>query len=85
MTYHDMVIMIAPEKAFGATALAPVSGGFESPLALYVYCDDVDELFARATEAGARVSYPPQNMPWGERVCKIFDLDGHAWSFATVL
>jgi uncharacterized glyoxalase superfamily protein PhnB len=50
---------------------------------LYVYCDDVDKFFARATAAGAKVVAPPTDMFWGDRMCRISDPDGYEWSFAT--
>ena len=40
MTWHDAVIMVAPGVLSERTT---------SPIALYVYCDDVNALFARAT------------------------------------
>lgn len=30
-----------------AAKIAPITSGIESPVALYVYCDDVDKLFAQ--------------------------------------
>ena len=81
--WHDAVIMIGPEGGGGGTSKAPVTTGVESPVGLYLYCDDVDALVALATSAGAKVSLPPQDMYWGDRMCKLLDPDGHAWSFAT--
>ena len=54
-----------------------------SPVGLYVYCDDVDALFARATAAGAQAKVPPQDTFWGDRMCQLVDPDGHTWNFAT--
>ena len=34
-----------------------------SPVGLYVYCDDVDALYARATAAKAKADGPPQTTP----------------------
>jgi uncharacterized glyoxalase superfamily protein PhnB len=53
------------------------------PVIQYVYCRDVDELAAQARAAGATVLAEPQDMPWGDRMCRIEDLDGYLWSFAT--
>ncbi len=52
-------------------------------LVLYVYAEDVDALYKRALEAGARDGFEPDDMFWGDRVCLLYDLDGHAWNFAT--
>src|SRR5215472_7798142 len=52
--HHDAVIMFGPENNTGACdARAPVTTGVSTPVGLYLYCPDVDELFARATAAGA--------------------------------
>ena len=87
LTYHDGMIMLGaedrseelPRESLGRT---PSSLG-GSGLVLYAYVEDVDALHARAAEAGARVGFPPEEMWWGDRVCLLFDPDGHAWNFAT--
>jgi uncharacterized glyoxalase superfamily protein PhnB len=83
LTYRDAVVMIAPEDPSApAPARAPASLGVVSPMALYVYCDDVDALFVRATAAGAGTAMPPADMPWGDRMCSLTDPDGYTWNFA---
>lgn len=77
MTWKDAVVM------FGAFESAPPSSGYSCPISLYVYCDDVDALFNRASAAGAAVVHPPKEMFYGDRVCQIKDPDGYTWSFAT--
>jgi uncharacterized glyoxalase superfamily protein PhnB len=83
MTYRDAKIMFGPEGAYGDPTKAPITGGFISPVGLYIYCDDVDALYTRATQAGANGSMAPQDMFYGDRVCRMTDPDGHVWSFAT--
>jgi uncharacterized glyoxalase superfamily protein PhnB len=86
MTYKDVWIMFAPEGAYGdTTSRAPVTLGIHSPMTLYVYCEDVDALCARAEKAGAKVFKPPEDMFWGDRTCALIDPDGHLWSFGTWL
>jgi len=46
-------------------------------VALWFYVDDVDETFATWTAAGGSVVEPPADMPWGERVSQVRDLDGN--------
>jgi uncharacterized glyoxalase superfamily protein PhnB len=82
LTYRDALIMLGPENDKGPCR-APVSLGVSSPVNLYVYCDDVDALFKRATAAGATATFPPQDMFWGDRICTLTDPDGHSWTFAT--
>ena len=43
---------------------------------------DVDALFARAVEAGARVLAAPETKFYGDRSCLLADPEGHVWSFA---
>jgi len=83
MSWQEALIMFGPEGAYGSPTRAPVSLGVHSPVGLYVYCDDVDTLWLKATTAGAQSEIPPTNMFWGDRMCKLIDPDGHVWSFAT--
>jgi uncharacterized glyoxalase superfamily protein PhnB len=84
MTYKEGNIMLGPEANMGSCpARAPATTGVTSPVGLYVYCDDVDALYKRATAAGAKGDMPPQDMFWGDRLCKLTDPDGHVWNFAT--
>lgn len=79
------LVMIGAEGRYGGTAKAPASGGFESPVSLYFYVEDVETLCARAVAAGALVVVPPQETHWGDRMCLLVDPDGHKWNFATRL
>jgi len=86
MNYQgQMLIMLGKEGSFGDQALAPIHEGRVSPVALYVYCKDVDALHDRAGSRGIEVLAQPQNMFWGDRVAKFKDTNGHLWSFATRL
>ena len=86
--WHDGRVMLAPEDPVSPApatgpAKAPAVTGTTSPVTLYLYCDDVDALFARATAAGATVIQPPEDRPWGDRMASLADPDGHIWNFAT--
>jgi len=83
MSFHGATIMFGPEGAFGGTNKSPKSSGVESPVSLYVYCDDVDAIYKQATNAGAESIMPPEDMFWGDRMTKLIDINGHSWSFAT--
>jgi uncharacterized glyoxalase superfamily protein PhnB len=52
---------------------------------LHVLVDDVDKHFLRAKEAGATILSEPQDQPYGERVYRVADLEGHRWMFAQSL
>jgi PhnB protein len=61
---------------------APSPDG-SSPVALYVYVEDVDQVVDRAVRAGATVLAPPQTQFWGDRTAWIMDPSGHVWTVAT--
>jgi PhnB protein len=50
---------------------------------IFLYVDDVDAAFDRATEAGAEVTMPLEDMFWGDRFGTVTDPFGHVWSLAT--
>ncbi len=80
--WRDGVIMFGPEGPQNKCK-APSTLGMRSPVGIFVYCEDVDALYKRATAAGAKSEMPPQDMFWGDRMCTVVDPDGHIWSFAT--
>lgn len=80
MQYQKQIIlMFAPQGAFGSEAVTPVNGGFEMPLSLYVYFNDVDACYKRAIEAGAFIVMEPHDAFWGDRFAAIKDPDGYVW------
>jgi uncharacterized glyoxalase superfamily protein PhnB len=83
MTYHDqLIVMFAPEGAFGSTARTPKSAGTTAPQSFYLYVDDVDAVYARALVAGAKSLSEPQDQFWGDRFAQVEDLDGYRWALA---
>jgi PhnB protein len=84
MRWREGMIMFGPEQTRGeCPSKAPATTGVASPVGMYVYCDDVDALFARAVAAGAKAVTSPQDMFYGDRQCTLEDPDGHRWYFAT--
>jgi uncharacterized glyoxalase superfamily protein PhnB len=83
MTYHDqLIVMFAPEGAFGSTARTPKSAQTIAPQSFYLYVDNVDAVYARAIEAGAKSLSEPQDQFWGDRFAQVEDLDGYRWALA---
>jgi uncharacterized glyoxalase superfamily protein PhnB len=83
MTWHDSVFMLGAEGDHqGRSYRSPATTGNASPIALYVYVDDVDALFRRATAAGAKGAAPEDKF-YGDRVCELTDPNGYSWHFAT--
>ena len=76
----DSSVMLADEfPELGV--LSPLSVG-GTVGALVIHTGDVDALWQRAVEAGAKVSVPLQEMFWGDRHGEIFDPYGHRWALA---
>ena len=80
LRFGDSTVMIADEFP-ELDVLSPLSvGGTVGALAIHT--DDVEVLWRRALEAGAKVSVPLQEMFWGDRHGEIFDPFGHRWGLA---
>lgn len=53
------------------------------PAAIYLYMNDVDEVYKRALEAGATSMGEPTDQPYGERVAGVKDAFGNVWWIGT--
>lgn len=83
MSYRgQLIVMFAPEGAFGLTARTPRSADAIAPQSFYLYVDDVDATYRRALDAGAKSLSAPQDQFWGDRFAQIEDLDGYRWALA---
>ena len=77
----DSVIMLSDEMP-GSTCRSPQSLG-GTPISIFLYVKDVDQVFQKAVAAGAKVNMPVTDMFWGDRYGQVTDPFGHAWSMAT--
>jgi PhnB protein len=76
-------IMLADENpAMGAGHASATSIG-ASPVSLYLYIPDVDQVFERAVAAGAKVLKPVEDQFYGDRSGFLEDPFGHLWGVAT--
>ena len=75
----DSRLMLSDEFPGMANAPGPTPTTSSS---LIVYSDQVDALFERAVQAGAKVEMPLQDQFWGDPVRKIRDPFGHQWGLA---
>ena len=83
MTYRgQLIVMFAPEGAFGSTARTPRSANAVSPQCFYLYVDDVDAVYKNAIAAGATSRMEPSDQFWGDRFAQVEDLDGYRWGLA---
>ena len=53
-----------------------------TPVSIHIDVKDVEEFFARAVGAGAKVLQAIKDEPYG-RICKLEDPFGHTWFFST--
>jgi PhnB protein len=81
MLFGPAMVMIESEWP-QATNRAPSMDG-SSPVALYIYVENVDETVERAIARGARVLMPAEDQFWGDRTAWILDPSGHVWTVAT--
>lgn len=77
----NSIVMLADE-APEMNAHAPKSVG-GTPVTLHVYVEDVDRVFERAIEAGAKALEPVKDKFYGDRSGQFEDPFGHRWSVAT--
>jgi PhnB protein len=77
----DAVIMLADESPTVDARGPRTIGG--TPGFLHVYVDDVDGVYERAVEAGAKGLRPVEDKFYGDRGGEIEDPFGHRWSLAT--
>ena len=77
----DSVIMLADEFP-SMNALSPKSVG-GTPVLIHLYVEDVDAVFQRSVQAGAKVLQPVQDKFYGDRSGTVIDPFGHQWSIAT--
>jgi PhnB protein len=81
LTIGDSMIMLAdafPEMGI----LAPAQAG-GSPVTISVYVEDVDAVFDKAVQLGAKPLRPVENQFYGDRNGQLEDPFGHRWSVAS--
>jgi PhnB protein len=79
----DSLIMLADEHPeMGALGPRSVGG---TPVTLHVYVEDVDSVFERAIEAGAKEMQAVENQFYGDRRGRFEDPFGHHWHVATTV
>jgi PhnB protein len=81
LTIGDSIVMMADEFP-GMDHKSPRTVG-GSPVSLVLYVENVDEVFKRALDAGAKQMRPVENQFYGDRMGTLEDPFGHIWSIAT--
>jgi uncharacterized glyoxalase superfamily protein PhnB len=86
LKYGEVVVMMAPENAWGNTTYkAPATLGTPPGSNFYMYVKDVDAFYEHAVKNGAKSIIEPQDGFWGDRFCRLSDVDGYEWMFATMV
>jgi PhnB protein len=81
LEFGDSLIMLADEfPDMGHRGPKTVGG---TPVTINVYVDDVDDVFARALQKGAKELKPVENQFYGDRTGQLEDPFGHRWSVGT--
>jgi uncharacterized glyoxalase superfamily protein PhnB len=75
--------MISPEGAYGGLSKAPITSNLPAPAGFYLYCENVNDLYIQATKAGAISLNAPDDMFWGDRICRLLDINNYPWALAT--
>ena len=69
---HDAMMGGKGPRAFGG-----------SPASLWLFVEDCDAVFNRATGAGGKVEKPMEDQFWGDRAGAVTDPAGYTWWIAT--
>jgi PhnB protein len=77
----DSLIMLSDEHPEMDVRGPRSIGG--TPVTLSLYVEDVDRVFERALQAGARALRPVQDQFYGDRSGQFEDPFGHRWNVAT--
>lgn len=78
----DALIMLS-DPFDGEPQLKTPKAAGTTTVGLFVYTEDVDELYKQALDAGATSKQEPEDMFWGDRFARVTDPFGHAWQLAT--
>lgn len=77
----DTPVMLADACEEGPSRSPRTLGG--TSVGLHLYVEDVDTVFRRTVEAGARVIRPLQDQFYGDRTGTVEDPYGHVWFLAS--
>lgn len=77
----NSVVMLADEFPQMGHRSPKTLGG--TPVSILLYTENVDAVFKRALDAGAKQVRPVENQFYGDRMGTLEDPFGHLWSVAT--
>jgi PhnB protein len=77
----DSIVMLADENPQNGVMSPQTVGGYS--VGLHVYVEDVDAVYKKAVDNGAKALRPVKNQFYGDRSGSLLDPFGHMWSVAT--
>ena len=77
----DSILMLS--DAFPQSTMRPPSELGGTGAGVFMYVEDVDAVFKRAVDKGAKVTMEVDDQFWGDRFGSFTDPFGHSWSVAT--
>ena len=77
----DSVLMLSDPFPQFVTRNPKELGG--TSVGIFMYVENVDEVYRRAIDAGATSTMEPEDQFWGDRYGSVTDPFGHAWQLAT--
>jgi PhnB protein len=77
----DSLVMLADPYPQFATRSPRELGG--TTVGVFMYVENVDEVFRQAIDAGAAPTMEPEDQFWGDRFGSVTDPFGHSWQIAT--
>jgi PhnB protein len=81
MQIGDSILMMGDERPNQNCKSAESLG--TSPISFFIYVPNVDMVFEKAIEAGAKITMPLDDMFWGDRCGSLKDPFGYTWMIAT--
>ena len=77
----DSKVMLADPFPQARTRPPKELGG--TSVGVFVYVENVDEVFQQAVDAGATATMEPDDQFWGDRFGSVTDPFGHSWQIST--
>jgi uncharacterized glyoxalase superfamily protein PhnB len=74
--FEDVYVALSLGEGTIGIGLEPEIGPGDR-LAVWLYVDDVDAVYRTVLECGGESVEEPADMPWGERVAQVRDVDGN--------
>lgn len=81
ITIGESIVMLSEENADWGTKSPRASE--RTPVAIALYVDDSDAIFAQAVAAGAQAEMPVSDQFYGDRSGRLIDPYGHSWMVST--